>query len=178
MITTLLRVLGVLAALWLAGCSTVRPWVNEPLAGPLAAVDNFSEGERDPSIMMAVMLSGGGARAAAFSYGVLAELQRSRFAWAGRETSLLEKVDLVGGVSGGSIVAAYLAVFGSDGLNKFEQDYLRQDFQDSLISHALRPRNLVSLAIVGGTVGYLVPRSYVRLTAASPWPPRFADHGD
>lgn len=145
MITTLLRVLGVLAALWLAGCSTVRPWVNEPLAGPLAAVDNFSEGERDPSIMMAVMLSGGGARAAAFSYGVLAELQRSRFAWAGRETSLLEKVDLVGGVSGGSIMAAYLAVFGSDGLNQFEQDYLRQDFQDSLISHALRPRNLVSL---------------------------------
>jgi NTE family protein len=145
MLTALLRVLGVLAALWLAGCSTVRPWVNEPLAEASATTDGFADGERDPSILMAVMLSGGGARAAAFSYGVLSELQRSRVTWAGHETSLLEKVNLVGGVSGGSIMAAYFSVFGSDGLNQFEQDYLRQDFQDSLISHALRPGNLVSL---------------------------------
>ncbi|MDZ7919391.1 patatin-like phospholipase family protein [Rhodoferax sp.] len=101
--------------------------------------------ERDPSILMAVIFSGGGARAAAFGYGVLSELQASRFVWKGQESNLLQKVDLVGGVSGGSIMAAYLATYGEKGLGRFEHEYLRRDFQDSLLNYALRPGNLVSL---------------------------------
>ncbi len=46
-------------------------------------------------------LSGGGFRAAAYHVGALRELNR---------LGLLEKVDLLSGVSGGSIVAAYLAL--------------------------------------------------------------------
>jgi NTE family protein len=48
-------------------------------------------------------------------------------------------------VSGGSIVAAYFAAHGIEGLPRFEQDFLRQNFQNSLITQALRPGNLVDL---------------------------------
>jgi NTE family protein len=138
-----------LAMLWtllLAGCSSARPWINAPLQGEAPpAAEAWADGGRDPSILMAVMFSGGGARAAAFGYGVLSELQQSRVHVAGRDTDLLAEVDLAGGVSGGSIMAAYLSTFGSAGLARFEEDYLRQNFQDSLISHAMRPGNLVAL---------------------------------
>ena len=61
---------------------------------------------------VAVTLSGGGARAAAFGYGVLDGLRQTRFVWNGRQTSLLDEIDVISGVSGGSIVAAYYAAFG------------------------------------------------------------------
>lgn len=128
----------------LAGCSSVRPWINEPLpAGAQDIPQRLSE--RDPSILVAVTLSGGGARAAAFGFGVLTEMQATGFDWNGRPTTLLEATDVVSGVSGGSIVAAYFAAHGIEGLPRFEQDFLRQNFQNSLITQALRPGNLADL---------------------------------
>ena len=140
-----LRAFFVLACVCLVGCSTVKPWINQPLDAASPTVESTAGDGRDPSILMAVILSGGGARAAAFGFGVLSELKASHFRWNGQDTHLLEKVDLVGGVSGGSIMAAYLASYGSPGLDRFEPDYLRRDFQDNLVSYALRPGNLVSL---------------------------------
>jgi len=128
----------------LAGCSSVKPWINEPLP---AGDQNIPvrKSERDPTILVAVTLSGGGARAAAFGYGVLTELQQTRFVWNGNPTTLLDATDVVSGVSGGSIVAAYFAAHGIEGLPRFEQDFLRQNFQNSLITQALRPGNLIDL---------------------------------
>jgi NTE family protein len=94
---------------------------------------------------VAVTLSGGGPRAAAFGFGVLTEMQQTRFRWNGRDTTLLDATDVVSGVSGGSIVAAYFAAHGIEGLPRFEHDFLRQNFQNSLITQALRPGNLVDL---------------------------------
>lgn len=129
----------------LAGCSSVRPWVNEPLP---PGQQNIPErvSERDPSILVAVTLSGGGARAAAFGFGVLTEMQATRFHWNGRSTTLLDATDVVSGVSGGSIVAAYFAAHGIEGLPQFEHEFLRQNFQNSLITQALHPGNLVDLS--------------------------------
>lgn len=134
-----------LAALsMLMGCSSVRPWVNEPLP-PEDQNIPVRKSERDPTILVAVTLSGGGARAAAFGFGVLTEMQQTRFHWNGRDTTLLDATDVVSGVSGGSIVAAYFAAHGIDGLPRFEHEFLRQNFQNSLITQALRPGNLVDL---------------------------------
>jgi len=53
-------------------CSTTRPWVNAPLAGGIVAPDPddvqaLGEASADDfSMIAAVTLSGGGARAAAF----------------------------------------------------------------------------------------------------------------
>ena len=137
------------AALWgvlavLAGCSSFKPWINEPLAREDQHIAERPS-ERDPSILVAVTLSGGGARAAAFGFGVLTEMQATRFRWGGRDTTLLDATDVVSGVSGGSIVAAYFAAYGIESLPRFEHEFLRQNFQNNLITQALRPANLVDL---------------------------------
>ena len=128
----------------LGGCSSARPWINEPLKPEDQALTE-RRSELEPSILVAVTLSGGGARAAAFGFGVLTEMQVTRFDWNGRPTTLLDATDVISGVSGGSIVAAYLAAHGIEGLPRFEQEFLRQNFQNSLITQALRPGNLVDL---------------------------------
>ena len=55
--------------------------------------------------VIARSFSGGGTRAAAFSYGVLTALDQTPMP--NRPTSLLDRVDFVTGVSGGSVLAAY-----------------------------------------------------------------------
>ena len=100
---------------------------------------------RDPSLLVAVTLSGGGARAAAFGFGVLTAMQQAQFHWNGRDNNLLDATDVISGVSGGSIMAAYFAAYGSTGLPRFEEDFLRQNFQNSLIKQALHPGNLIDL---------------------------------
>jgi NTE family protein len=133
-------------------CSTTRPWVNAPLAGgivtanPDEAASLREASEDDFSIIAAVTLSGGGARAAAFGYGVLQALRKTPVLLNGRKTSLLDQVGVISGVSGGSIVATYYAAFGAENLERFESDFLRQNFQDSLINFALKPGNLVNLS--------------------------------
>ena len=131
-------------ALALAGCSSVKPWINEPLPPEDQSIP-VRKSERDPSILAAVTLSGGGARAAAFGIGVLTEMQETRFVWNGSPTTLLDTTDVVSGVSGGSIAAAYFAAHGIDGLPRFGHEFLRKNFQNSLITQALRPGNLIDL---------------------------------
>ncbi|MCJ0761740.1 patatin-like phospholipase family protein [Variovorax terrae] len=148
----LLRLSGVLVLAGLAaGCSSVRPWINEPLSPEQAlAVTQgraplLDDSARSPSMLVAVTLSGGGARAAAFGYGVLSELQNTRTQEGGRMRTLLDEVDVISGVSGGSIIAAYYAAFGSEGLPRFERDFLRKSFQNNLITQTLKPGNLYDL---------------------------------
>ena len=136
----------------LMGCSSVRPWINSPLphglvpADPDAIEEVVGGNDDDLSMIVAVTLSGGGARASAFGYGVLQALHETPIRWNGRNTSLLNQVGFVSGVSGGSIVAAYYAAFGEETFRRFEPEFLRQNFQDSLISLALKPANMVDLS--------------------------------
>ncbi|MDB5968011.1 MAG: hypothetical protein JWQ90_461 [Hydrocarboniphaga sp.] len=142
------------AALLLAACSTTRPWMNPPITAdspgastPIAApaVDAAGGARTTPSIIAAVTLSGGGARAAAFGLGVLQELKETQFTWEGRQTSLLDEVGLVSGVSGGSVLAAYYAAFGDETFTRFEHDFLLVNFQSSLVGDLTSPSSLYSL---------------------------------
>jgi len=135
----------VLSLLLLSACSSVRPWINAPMASEQLQAAHINE-TRDPSLVMAVTISGGGARAAAFGYGVLRALDEVRFDWNGKPLTLLDATDLISGVSGGSIVSAYYAAFGREGLPRFEADFLRQNFQGGLISLLLRPASLHELS--------------------------------
>ncbi len=135
-----------LAAL-LGACSTVRPWQNQPM---MPIMDRAQAVQAVPAahqsnVLMVVSLSGGGARAAAFGYGVLDALRQTRVPQPGGSISLLDELDIISGVSGGSIVAAYYAAFGQAAFPAFEQQFLRKDFQDNLISYALKPANLHDL---------------------------------
>lgn len=138
------------AALLLAGCSTTRPWVNEPIkvgspsASTLLATPAVSAARArpTPSIIAAVTLSGGGARAAAFGLGVMQELKETHFTWEDRQTTLLDEVGLVSGVSGGSVLAGYYAAFGDETFTRFERDFLLVNFQSSLVGDLTSPVSL------------------------------------
>lgn len=95
--------------------------------------------------MVAVTLSGGGARAAAFGLGVLHELKATSFTLHGQSSTLLDHVALISRVSGGSILAAHHAAFGEDTLTRFEPDFLLVPFENRLIREALWPTRLYQL---------------------------------
>lgn len=148
-ICILVSVLTVLALA--TGCSTIRPWVNEALPplppGQVSLPRSPTEqlGDHQVSLFGVLALSGGGTRAAAFSYGVMQELKATQIAWEGRVTTMLDEIDTVHGVSGGSITAAYYAAFGDAMFQNFENEFLRQNFQRSLVTRALRPDNAYRL---------------------------------
>ncbi len=138
----------------LTACSSLTPWRNPPLpeGTPGTGVDNIRLSEKtDPSFLMVLSISGGGARAAAFGYGVLKEMADTQVPWNGHEQTLLSQVDVVRGVSGGSIVATYYALNGNKTFSDFKKDYLYKDFQQSLVSAILNPRNYA--AAVSPTLG-------------------------
>ena len=122
-----------LLCLLLAACSD---WRYRPLPG-LATV-NLQRGYRihqavqsnDSSLLILLQFSGGGTRAAALGYGVLEALQQQPLA----SGTLLDQVDLVFGVSGGSILAAYFSLHGPAAIPSFERHFLKQDFQKRLFS--------------------------------------------
>jgi NTE family protein len=133
----------------LSACSSLRPWQNSPMgegAATLAPAPQPSSPRHASSIVAAVTLSGGGARAAAFGLGVLQELKATSFTWEGRETTLLDQLRLISGVSGGSVLATHYAAFGDETLDRFERDFLLVDFERGLIHGALAPAQLHSLS--------------------------------
>lgn len=138
--------------LLLGACSTARPWINQPLSNsePVSrrTVGGLVEPDavHDLSMLVAVTLSGGGARAAAFGYGVLDGLRQVRFPWNGVPTSLLDEIDVISGVSGGSIIAGYFAAFGQQTFPSFEREFLHKDFQDTLVNTLLLPATLHELS--------------------------------
>ena len=83
--------------------------------------------------------SGGGTRAAALSYGVLQELRDTRIDSRGRRVRLLDEVDSISSVSGGSFTAAYYGLFGEQIFQDYEDVFLRQSIQGTLIRQLFNP---------------------------------------
>ena len=137
-------VVAIVSAFMMSGCSSTRPWLNQPITDTsprphiaTTAALRVDADEPPPTILATVALSGGGARAAAFGMGVLEEMKATRFRWEGRDTTLLDEVGLVSGVSGGSILAAYWAAFGDDVFTRFEPEFLHTDFQQNYVTSVL-----------------------------------------
>jgi NTE family protein len=142
------RMLMLVLLALLTGCSSLRPWQNQPMKpfGDRAAALRDAAPEQDRKMLMLVSLSGGGARAAAFGYGVLDALRQTQVPWQGHDISLIDELDLISGVSGGSIVAAYYAAFGAETFPAFEDQFLRKNFQDRLVTNTFKPGSLYDLS--------------------------------
>ncbi|MCE9521281.1 MAG: patatin-like phospholipase family protein [Alphaproteobacteria bacterium] len=124
-------------ALALAGCATANlalP-VNQPQT---AAAPNEQPTLAVEGDVVALSFSGGGARAAAFSLGVLQGLREMPRAGGG---TLLDRVALVSGVSGGSITAAYFGQHGAAGVDRFRAAYLDKDWESDLHLSLASPLN-------------------------------------
>lgn len=104
----------------------------------------FRREEDDTFIIL--MLSGGGTRAAALGYGVLEQLQQQKVTIGGKSKSLMSNVDLVVGVSGGSVLAAYFALKGEETIPMFYKRFLHQNFQRQVVKQAFSMSNLPRLA--------------------------------
>jgi NTE family protein len=101
--------------------------------------------------LFVLSFSGGGTRAAAFSYGVLEELRRTEILVDGQRRRLIDEVDLITGVSGGSFTALAYALYGDRLFSDYEQRFLKRDVQGALVARALNP--LYWHKYVGGTAG-------------------------
>lgn len=134
-----------LATLLSACASTAHYPINPPLAAVTPHEGYRARGlfrqAGDEELMVIVTFSGGGSRAAALAYGVLEQLARTPIEWHGRPQRLLDEVDLVAGVSGGSITAAYWALAGDRIFEDFEPRFLQRDLQSRLIDRITSVRD-------------------------------------
>ncbi|AWM87534.1 patatin [Microvirga sp. 17 mud 1-3] len=105
--------------------------INTPINGPIAKVADQGGWPLGPdqfgSTVVGVAFSGGGMRASAFSYGVLNELDRYQVMTDRGPQRMTDMIDLVSGVSGGSVTAAYFGLRGRDGLPTFRSRFLEQN---------------------------------------------------
>ena len=101
------------------------------------------QGERGNKIIIYLAFSGGGTRAAAFAYGVLEELHNTKVIVDEQEKILLDDVDTISGVSGGSFPAAYYGLFGDRIFEDFDERFLSQNVHAPLFLRILRPWTLI-----------------------------------
>lgn len=92
-------------------------------------------------VFVVLFFSGGGTRAAAFSYGVLKELSRTALPASGvvPPRRLLDDVEVVGAVSGGSFTAAYYCLYHDRIFQDFESRFLKRDVQRALAVRLFNP---------------------------------------
>lgn len=142
-------------ALTLAGCAS-RP-INEPIdrVDPRAGYRPYllipKRQNNDLHTLFVLSFSGGGTRAAAFSYGVLEALRRTPVVVDGQRRRLVDEIDLITGVSGGSFTALAYALHGEQLFDEYEQRFLKRDVQGALIARALNPANWPKY--IGGSAG-------------------------
>ena len=136
----------------LGGCAT-RP-INPPLLHYERSTEGQFEGlemkrgRHEDLVILA--FSGGGMRAAAFSYGVLETLRRTEIVTRdGRRSRLLDEVDLITGVSGGSFTALAYGLYGDRLFAEYEKRFLKRDVQGKLVARILNPLNWSALSSTG-----------------------------
>jgi NTE family protein len=98
-----------------------------------------------PDLLLMLAFSGGGTRAASLSYGVLEELAHTPVGPEGTQHRMLDEVDIISSVSGGSFTAAYYALWGDRIFSDFESRFLKRDVQNDLLLRVLAPWNLARL---------------------------------
>lgn len=134
------RIVLLLISTLLFACSNVSPIMNQPSIAPTES-DTVTVSDTDDDTLVILTFSGGGTRAAAFSYGVLKGLQAISLT-DGNGKTLLDEVDVISGVSGGSFTAAYYGLFGKHIFRDYENAFLKRPVQSELINKwLLAPQN-------------------------------------
>lgn len=110
---------------------------------------------RSDKVLLVLCFSGGGTRAASMSYGVLEALEgiplphvpsAERQDTDTPKKTLLDEVNLITSVSGGSFTAAYYGLHGKDIFKKFRKEFLLRDVQSALFWRLINPLNWPRLA--------------------------------
>ncbi|MBE0443424.1 patatin-like phospholipase family protein [Psychrobacter sp. FME13] len=131
----------------LTGCEH-RIW-NEPITDTnITSRYDFRHKlpQNSDDVFVILAFSGGGTRAASFSYGVLEKLRDTPVTIDGVERRLLDEVDVITSVSGGSYTAAYYGLFGDEIFQNFAPNFLYENWQSRLIKLGLRPKSLMAVS--------------------------------
>lgn len=114
--------------------------VSDSAAGPEYSIRSKVQVSENPDLSLFLSFSGGGTRAAALAYGVMLELRDTMVEINGESSRMLDQVDTISSVSGGSFTAAYYGLHG-DGLfdGSFEDEFLRYDIEKHLVGQVLNP---------------------------------------
>jgi NTE family protein len=127
----------------LAGCATLanNQHANVPIDAAFA--EQVRQGRQDVTgeHAIAFALSGGGMRAAAFSFGAIQALTPA----AGAGPDLFDDLSFLSSVSGGSLTAAYTGLFGRQVLTRFREDVLYRDLERDMRRSLWSPSNLMRL---------------------------------
>ncbi len=115
------------------------------------AIENYSlekesASERSEELLLILTFSGGGTRAAGFSYGILETLADTEIMIDGKRRRLIDEIDAISSVSGGSFTAAYFGLFGDRIFEDFETKFLKNNVQGELFGRILSPFNWPRLA--------------------------------
>ena len=128
-----LRMSTALALFVPAACSSLTVPMNEPLRSAagnteyrLLDVNRLGGAE---SVLVLVALSGGGKRSAAFAHGVLRGMRDIHVRPEGKDSTLIDEIDLLAGVSGGSFPAAHFGLYGSKSFETFPEEFLYPDIE-------------------------------------------------
>ncbi len=125
--------ISALLACMLAGCTTYGAIENQSVVVTENhqgySLENYQANTtRSDEITLVVAFSGGGSRASALSYGVMKALRDAEIEIDGKTERLIDQVDLITSVSGGSFTAAYYGLYGDQLFERFEDDFLRKDY--------------------------------------------------
>ena len=137
-------------ALAFAGCATIPP-LNQPLEEAAGdggyRLSNTPPGKNNSdSLFVLLAFSGGGSRAAAFSYGALEKFRDTEIVWEGQRHRLLDEVDVISSVSGGSLTAAYYGLFGDRIFEDFSDKVLSRNIGGDYIKKVFAPVNMFRLS--------------------------------
>ena len=104
-----------------------------------------TKSNRSDELVVYLAFSGGGTRAAAFSYGVLKKLAETHITVNEQPRRFIDEVDVISSVSGGSFTAAYYGLFGDRIFEDFEQKFLTKNVQAELKRQIFSPLNWFKL---------------------------------
>ena len=118
----------------LLGCATIQndpvnvPGLQDNLADRLRL--GFEENGSTDETVIGLSFSGGGTRAAAYAFGVLSEMERIPVR--GAQGPMIDRVEYISGVSGGSVTAAYYGLKKRAGLADFREKFLLRNAEEDL----------------------------------------------
>jgi len=132
-----------LLLMFLSGCASYGKVENaqtpDPVTTPEYSLRTFAAAAKESELGLTLTFSGGGTRAAALAYGVMQELRDTVVVINGKPKRLLDEVDTISSVSGGSFTSAYYGLHGDGIFETFEDDFLRYDMDKHLIYRLLNP---------------------------------------
>jgi NTE family protein len=142
--------IGVIALLGACATRPINPPITRVDPSTGYRFETRQKQVKDKDNLVVLAFSGGGTRAAAFSYGVLELLRQIEVVLPnGNKTGMLDEVDVVTGVSGGSFTALAYGLYGEKLFADYERRFLKRDIQRELIARTLDPGNWGALLSEG-----------------------------